>query len=94
MKAIVYERYGPPDVLELREIDKPAVTDDDVLVRIRAASTNPYDGHFMRGKPYFTRPMFGLLKPRVHGLGADLAGEGVTRFRVGDGARHALQPRR
>jgi hypothetical protein len=51
VKAIVYERYGPPDVLELKDIDKPAVADDGVLVRIRAASANPYDWHFMRGKP-------------------------------------------
>ncbi len=51
MKAIVYERYGSPDVLELRNVEKPAVTDDGVLVRIRAASANPYDWHFMRGKP-------------------------------------------
>jgi len=90
MKAIVYERYGSPDVLEFRDIEKPAVTDDGVLVRIRAASTNPYDWHFMRGKPLFTRLMFGLLKPKVHSLGADLAGEveavgkDVTRFRPGD----------
>jgi NADPH:quinone reductase-like Zn-dependent oxidoreductase len=90
MKAIVYERYGSPDVLELRDVEKPAVTDDGVLVRIRAASTNPYDWHFMRGKPLFTRLMFGLLKPKVHSLGADLAGEveavgkDVTRFRTGD----------
>jgi NADPH:quinone reductase-like Zn-dependent oxidoreductase len=74
----------------VREIDKPAVTDDGVLVRIRAASANPYDWHFMRGKPYFTRLMFGLFKPKAHGLGADLAGEveavgkAVTRFRPGD----------
>jgi NADPH:quinone reductase-like Zn-dependent oxidoreductase len=90
MKAIVYERYGSPDVLELRDIDKPSVSDDGVLVRIRAASANPYDWHFMRGKPYFTRLMFGLFKPKAHGLGADLAGEveavgkAVTRFRPGD----------
>ena len=75
MKAIVYEKYGSPDVLELRDIDMPTVSDDSVLVRIRAASANPYDWHFMRGKPYFTRLMFGLLKPKAHGLGADLAGE-------------------
>jgi len=90
MKAIVYERYGSPDVLELRDVEKPSVTDDGVLVRVRAASANPYDWHFMRGKPYFTRLMFGLLKPKVHSLGADLAGEvevvgkDVTRFRPGD----------
>ena len=90
MKAIVYERYGSPDVLELRDVEKPSVTDDGVLVRVRAASTNPYDWHFMRGKPYFARLMFGLFKPKAHGLGADLAGEveavgkDVTRFHPGD----------
>ncbi len=90
MKAIIYERYGSPDVLELRDVDKPALTDDGVLVRIRAAATNPYDWHFMRAKPAFTRLMFGLLRPKDHRLGADLAGEveavgkDVTRFRVGD----------
>jgi NADPH:quinone reductase-like Zn-dependent oxidoreductase len=51
MKAMVYERYGSPDVLELRDIARPSVSDDGVLVRIRAASTNPYDWHFMRGEP-------------------------------------------
>ena len=67
-----------------------AVTDDGVLVRIRAAATNPYDWHFMRAKPLFTRLMFGLFRPKDHRLGADLAGEveavgkDVTRFRVGD----------
>jgi NADPH:quinone reductase-like Zn-dependent oxidoreductase len=90
MKAIVYEKYGSPDVLELRDIDKPAVTDDGVLVRIRAASANPYDWHFMRGKPLFARAMFGWFKPKSHAFGADLAGEveavgkSVTRFRPGD----------
>ena len=90
MKAIVYERYGSPDILELRDVEKPSVTDDGVLVRIRAASTNPYDWHFMRGKPLFTRLMFGLFRPKDHRLGADLAGEveavgkDVTRFRPGD----------
>jgi NADPH:quinone reductase-like Zn-dependent oxidoreductase len=90
MKAIIYERYGSPDVLELRDVDKPSVTDDGVLVRIRAASTNPYDWHFMRAKPLFTRAMFGWFRPKDHRLGADLAGEveavgkDVTRFRPGD----------
>ena len=57
MKAIVYETYGSPDVLELRDVEKPAVADDGVLVRIRAASTNPYDRHFMRGKSLFARTL-------------------------------------
>ncbi len=90
MKAIVYERYGSPDVLEVRDIEVPSVSDDGVLVRIRAASTNPYDWHFMRGRPLFMRLLFGLFKPKAHGLGADLAGvveavgKDVTRFRLGD----------
>jgi NADPH:quinone reductase-like Zn-dependent oxidoreductase len=90
MKAIVYEKYGSPGVLELRDIEAPAVADDGVLVRIRAASANPYDWHFMRGKPLFARAMFGWSKPKSHAFGADLAGEveavgkSVTRFRPGD----------
>jgi len=60
MKAIVQDRYGSPDVLELREIDKPVVKDDEVLVRVYAASANPADWHFMRGMPYIMRPQSGL----------------------------------
>ena len=78
MKAIVYSRYGSPDVLQLQEIDKPVVNDDDVLVRVRAAGPNPYGWHTMRGKPYIGRLLSALLKPdsdhtlevldqRVHG---------------------------
>ncbi|MFC1790873.1 NAD(P)-dependent alcohol dehydrogenase [Gemmatimonadota bacterium] len=90
MKAITLERYGSPDVLRLQEIDKPVVHDDDVLVRIRAASLNPYDWHLLTGRPYIARAQFGLLKPKVNGLGADLAGQveavgkNVTQFRSGD----------
>jgi NADPH:quinone reductase-like Zn-dependent oxidoreductase len=90
MKAIVYDKYGPPDVLELKEIDKPVVNDDEVLVRVHAASVNPYDWHFMTGLPYFARLQFGLLKPKRNTLGADVAGsveavgKGVTRFQPGD----------
>ncbi|MGW8268034.1 MAG: NAD(P)-dependent alcohol dehydrogenase [Longimicrobiales bacterium] len=91
MKAVLFDRYGSPDVLELREIDKPRINEDEVLVRIRAASVNPYDWHFLTGKPYIMRVMVsGLFKPKFHRLGGDLAGEveavggNVTRFRVGD----------
>jgi NADPH:quinone reductase-like Zn-dependent oxidoreductase len=90
MKAIVYEKYGPPDVLELREIDKPVPGDDDVLIRIRASSPNPYDWHMLRGAPYLMRMVSGLFRPKVHGLGGDLAGEveavgkNVTRLQPGD----------
>jgi NADPH:quinone reductase-like Zn-dependent oxidoreductase len=74
MKAIRYARYGPPDVLELRDVDVPAVGDDDVLVRVRAASVNPLDFHFLRGTPYFLRLLAGVSRPKVDGLGADFAG--------------------
>lgn len=90
VKAIIYETYGAPDVLHLQEIDKPVVRDDDVLVNVRASSVNPYDWHFMRGKPYFMRLISGLLKPKFNRLGVDLAGQveavgkNVTQFRPGD----------
>jgi NADPH:quinone reductase-like Zn-dependent oxidoreductase len=64
MKAVVYDRYGSPDVLELTEIDQPVVRPDQVLVRVRAASLNPADWHFMRGLPYLVRLINGLRKPR------------------------------
>ena len=90
MKAIVYKRYGPPDVVELREIEKPTPGEGDVLVRVRAASVNPYDWHFLRGEPYVMRMESGLRRPKTNGLGVDVAGEveavgdGVTRLRAGD----------
>jgi NADPH:quinone reductase-like Zn-dependent oxidoreductase len=92
MKATRYYRYGPPDVLELQDIDMPAVGDDEVLVRVRAASVNPLDWHFMRGAPYLVRAVAGLSRPRASAtrLGADMAGSveavgtNVTEFRPGD----------
>jgi NADPH:quinone reductase-like Zn-dependent oxidoreductase len=90
MKAITYHRYGSPEVLELQEVDEPALRDDEVLVRVRAASANPRDWHFMRGLPAFMRLQFGLRRPRHSGLGSDIAGQveavgaDVTRFRPDD----------
>ena len=90
MKAIVYDRYGPPDVLQLQEIDKPVVRDDAVLVRVRAAAVNPYDWHFMRGEPYFMRLIAGLRTPKHIRLGVDYSGQveavgkDVTQFQPGD----------
>ena len=91
MLAIVYHRYGSPDVLQLQKVDRPMVGDDDVLVQVRAASVNPYDWHFMRGEPLIARPQLGgLRKPKVTRLGVDVAGEvvavghEVTEFRPGD----------
>ena len=58
MKAVVQDRYGPPEVLQLREVDEPEIDDDGVLVRVRASSINPFDWHAMRGEPYLARAMF------------------------------------
>ncbi|HEY6678301.1 MAG TPA: NAD(P)-dependent alcohol dehydrogenase [Actinomycetota bacterium] len=91
MKAIVQERYGSPDVLELREVDEPMAGDDQVLVRVRAASVHADVWHVMRGQPYVLRIMgAGLRKPKDRVPGTDLAGHvesigtNVTRFRPGD----------
>ena len=89
MQAITYHQYGPPDVLELETVDLPALGDDEVLVRVRAASVNPRDWHYLRGLPYIMRPI-GLRIPKDGGLGSDIAGQveavgrAVTRFRPGD----------
>src|SRR2546427_8429869 len=90
MKAIGYRRYGSPDVLKHEDIDKPTVGDDQVLIKVRAASVNPYDWHLMRGTPYLLRLMSGLRKPKVTRLGVDVAGQvetvgrNVTQFKPGD----------
>ena len=89
MKAITYHRYGSPDVLDFEEVDEPVAKDDEVLIRVRAASVNPRDWHFMRGLPYIMRPI-GLRIPKDGGFGSDVAGQvetvgkAVTRFRPGD----------
>jgi len=66
MKAITYTEYGPPDVLQFTEVAKPTPKDDEVLIRIRAASVNSLDWHLMRGKPYFVRLLFGCSNQRTH----------------------------
>ncbi|MGB2826828.1 MAG: NAD(P)-dependent alcohol dehydrogenase, partial [Dehalococcoidales bacterium] len=80
MKAIVYERYGSPDVLELKEVEKPILKDNEVLVKVHAASVNDWDWGLLRGTPFVNRLLFGLLKPHKI-LGGDIAGrvEGVGR---------------
>ena len=101
MKAIRYYRYGPPDVLQLADVEMPAVGDDEMLVRVRAASVNPLDWHFMRGAPYLVRMMAGLSRPRAGAarLGADMAGSveavggNVTGFRPGDEVFGGLENR-
>jgi NADPH:quinone reductase-like Zn-dependent oxidoreductase len=90
MKAIVYTEYGPPDVLRFTEVAKPTPKDDEVLIRIRAASVNPLDWHFMRGMPHLVRIQTGLRKPKATRLGVDLAGQveavgkNVMQFQPGD----------
>ena len=74
MKAIVQDEYGPADVLTLRDIDRPPIGADQVSVRVRAASINPADWHFMRGEPYIARLQAGLRRPKAAVLGCDLAG--------------------
>jgi NADPH:quinone reductase-like Zn-dependent oxidoreductase len=92
MKAITYHEFGSPDVLRLEEIDTPVPNDNQLLVRVRAASVNPLDWHYMEGTPYIARLLeFGLLKPKVTRLGVDYAGtveavgKNVTQFKLGDG---------
>lgn len=90
MKAIVYRNYGSPDVLKYENAEKPTPKDNEVLIKVRAASVNPYDWHFVRGLPYFFRLFIGLRRPKSIELGVDGAGEveavgrQVTRFRPGD----------
>ena len=91
MKAIVYRQYGSPDdVLELADIDKPVVNDNDVLVRVHAAAVNPADWHLVRGEPYIARLQLGLRKPKDTVLGCDVAGQAevvgknVSAFQPGD----------
>jgi NADPH:quinone reductase-like Zn-dependent oxidoreductase len=90
MRAVVRNTYGSPDVLELQETDKPDVTDDGVLVRVRATSINPAEWYGMTGTPYVARAQMGLLKPKSNRLGVDFAGQveavgkDVTQFRPGD----------
>lgn len=90
MKAIVYDTYGSTDVLRLAEVDTPTTGDHDVLVRVHAASVNSWDWDNLRGEPFLVRALWGLFKPKLKVLGADIAGrveavgKNVTRFRPGD----------
>ncbi|MFD6225724.1 NAD(P)-dependent alcohol dehydrogenase [Streptomyces sp. NPDC060232] len=90
MKAIVQDRYGPPDVLRLDEVDRPVPGRGEVLVRVHAAAVDQGVWHLLTGLPYALRPVFGLRAPRVRTPGMDLAGRveavgpDVTRVRPGD----------
>jgi len=90
MKAIVYHKYGSPDVLEFEEIQKPTPKEDEVLVKIHTASANPLDWHILRADPFLVRLKLGFLKPKNKILGADIAGRveavgrNVKEFQPGD----------
>ena len=76
MRAVLHTKYGPPDVLRLEDIPKPIPTDDEVLVRVHAASLNAVDWHILRAKPFPIRLMgMGLLRPKHKVFGADIAGQ-------------------
>ena len=90
MKAIVYTEYGSPDVLQLKEVEKPSPKEDEVLVKVQAASVNAADWHLMRAEPFLARLENGLQRPKNTRLGVDIAGrveaigDNVTQFQPGD----------
>lgn len=90
MRAAVFRSYGVPDELKLEDVEKPAPEDDEVLVKVRAASINDWDYELLHGRPFVNRLVFGLLKPRRQRLGCDVAGtveavgSRVTEFEPGD----------
>jgi NADPH:quinone reductase-like Zn-dependent oxidoreductase len=90
MRAAVYSSYGPPNVIQIKDIEKPIPNDNEVLIKVRAASVNPSDWHLMRGMPYSLRITVGLRKPKITRLGMDVAGHveavgrNATQFKPGD----------
>jgi len=90
MKAAVYTRYGPPDVIRIVDVEKPVPKDAEVLIKVRAASVNPLDGGLLGGRPYSGRILTGLRKPKVTRVGVDVAGQvetvgrNVSQFKPGD----------
>jgi len=90
MKAIVYEGFGTPDILRYQDIEKPTPGDDEVVIKVRAASINPLDWKLMKGGPLLVRTLLGLGKPKIRRPGVDVAGEveavgrNVTQFKPGD----------
>jgi NADPH:quinone reductase-like Zn-dependent oxidoreductase len=90
MKAVVYTEYGPPEVLQLKEVEKPTLKDDEVLIKIYAAAITAGDVIVLKGEPFVTRLMTGLLKPKNTIPGKEMAGrveavgENVTQFEPGD----------
>lgn len=90
MKAAIHEKYGPPDVIKVKDVKKPTYKDNEVLIKVHAATVNRTDCAMLRAKPFIMRLLTGLLKPRNPTLGTDFAGKieaigkEVTSFNVGD----------
>lgn len=90
MKAIVRSKYGSPDVLQLKQVEKPVPKDNEVLIKVYAASVNPLDKYSMRGRPYIMRLDSGIFKPKTMSMGVDVAGrieavgKNVKEFQPGD----------
>ena len=90
MKTIAFTKYGSPDFLELKEINTPTPNDDEVLIKVHAASINSWDYELLKGKPFANRAMFGFLRPKIKTLGADIAGKvvaigkNIRKFSPGD----------
>src|SRR5215213_2765849 len=98
MKVIVYTKYGPPEVLQLKEVAKPTPKDDEVLIKVQAVSVNRSDWEGLRGKPLYAR-LGGFLRPRQQRLGSDIAGRveiagrNIRRFQPGDEVFGDILPR-
>ncbi|MDP8910767.1 MAG: alcohol dehydrogenase catalytic domain-containing protein, partial [Actinomycetota bacterium] len=90
MKAVVWDRYGPPEVLRIEDIERPVAREGDVVVRVRATTVTRSDAAWRGGKPFFSRFFTGVRRPKRRVLGTEFAGEvaelgeGVTEFSVGD----------
>ena len=99
MKAVVYEKYGSPDILEIREVDKPSVSDDEILVKVNAASIQQTDINFRKGTPFLARVLAGLFKPNNPILGCDYSGiveavgKDVKEYKIGDEVFGMLEQR-
>ena len=90
MKAITFSKYGSPDVLQLQEVEKPTPKDDEVLIKVHAASVNDWDWGILHGTSFVDRLLYGLLKPKIQILGCDVAGRievvgiNIKQFHPGD----------